>query len=521
MSSLAPSSKTDHPRDILLGGVTALAQSAWMGFALASSVLDQIWTAPAGIARRLKGFRLTLPKNFSLRGLLTREFSIGEASFILMAAFFLSAALGSVRQILFNAQFGVSPEANAYYAAFRLPDTLFSLIAGGALSSALIPVLINAKQKDGEAAGWRLVSAVLTLLLAVFIVLILGLEIFTPQLVTSVLAPGFDEPTAQLTINLTRIMLIQPLILLLGSVATAVLNSRNQFLLTGLSVVSHNISLILSIIAVGFFPGLGILGPTIGVIIGAILQAFILSPGLRGKGYRVQLGLDLGNQRVREVGRLLVPNGLSVSVNYAGFIVDTSYASRAVNPAGLSAIYNSFLLVGLPIALLGQAVGQAAFPRLAALAESAKWKEMRAMLFRSLGGAIGLALPAVAALVYLGRPTIRFLFERGEFTATAGDLTYQALVAYAVALPFYVATEVVTRGLISLRDTRTPLLTNSAQLLGRLLIITWLLPTLDVVAIPVAFAISSTLETLALSTVLLVKLRSRIKASPVIARTAS
>ena len=225
MSSLAPSSKTDHPRDILLGGVTALAQSAWMGFALASSVLDQIWTAPAGIARRLKGFRLTLPKNFSLRGLLTREFSIGEASFILMAAFFLSAALGSVRQILFNAQFGVSPEANAYYAAFRLPDTLFSLIAGGALSSALIPVLINAKQKDGEAAGWRLVSAVLTLLLAVFIVLILGLEIFTPQLVTSVLAPGFDEPTAQLTINLTRIMLVQPLILLLGSVATAVLNS--------------------------------------------------------------------------------------------------------------------------------------------------------------------------------------------------------------------------------------------------------------------------------------------------------
>lgn len=85
-------------------------------------------------------------------------------------------------------------------------------------------------------------------------------------------------------------------------------------------------------------------------------------------------------------------------------------------------------------------------------------------------------------------------------------------MAYAIALPFYVATEVVTRGLISLRDTRTPLLTNSAQLIGRLLIITWLLPTLDVVAIPVAFAISSTLETLALSTVLLFKLRNHIQA---------
>jgi putative peptidoglycan lipid II flippase len=306
-------------------------------------------------------------------------------------------------------------------------------------------------------------------------------------------------------------MLLQPLILLLGSVATAVLNSRNQFLLTGLSVVSHNISLILSIIAVGFFPSLGILGPTIGVIVGAILQAFILSPGLRAEGYRVRLGLDMGNQRVREVSRLLLPNGLSVSVNYAGFIVDTSYASRAVNPAGLAAIYNSFLLVGLPIALLGQAVGQAAFPRLAAQAEAGAWVEMRKILYRSLGGAIALALPAVAALVYLGRPTIQFLFERGEFTAAAGDLTYQALVAYAIALPFYVATEVVTRGLISLRDTRTPLLTNSGQLLLRLLLITWLISSLDVVAIPAAFAISASLETLVLSAVLLTKLGKRIR----------
>jgi putative peptidoglycan lipid II flippase len=72
--------------------------------------------------------------------LLTREYSVGEASFILMASFFLSAALGDVRQVLFNAQFGVSQQANAYYAAFRLPDTLFSLISGGALYSAMIPV---------------------------------------------------------------------------------------------------------------------------------------------------------------------------------------------------------------------------------------------------------------------------------------------------------------------------------------------------------------------------------------------
>lgn len=509
-----PSSETTRPQNVLLGGVTALAQSAWMGFALASDVLEQIRLSPSGILRRVQVIRPALPRNISLKNLLTREYSVSEASFILMASFFLSAALGAVRQVLFNAQFGVSAQANAYYAAFRLPDTLFSLIAGGALSSAMIPVLLNARQKDGEASGWRLISVVLTSLLLVFAIIVLAVEIFAPLLVTRLLAPGFDGETSALTVTLTRIMLIQPIILLLGSVATAVLNSRNQFLLTGLSIVSHNISLIVSILLLKFFPTLGIFGPTVGVIGGAILQVLILSPGLRGEGYSVGILFTLADQRLREVVRLLIPNGLSVSVNYAGFIVDTSYATRAVDPAGLAAIYNAFLLVGLPIALLGQAIGQAAFPRLAAQAEAENWTEMRRMLLRSLGASIGLALPAVAALLLLGRPTIRILFERGEFTSTAGDLTFSVLVAYAIALPAYVATEVITRGLISLRDTRTPLFTNSGQLVLRILLISMLLPRLDVVAIPAAFAISSTIETVTLALVLFLKLRTKLQTAP-------
>lgn len=507
-----PASETNKPQKVLLGSITALAQSAWMGFALASDVLEQLRLSPGGILRRVQVIRPAIPRGISLKNLLTREYSVSEASFILMASFFLSAALGAVRQVLFNAQFGVSPQANAYYAAFRLPDTLFSLIAGGALSSAMIPVLLNARQKEGEAAGWRLISVVLTSLLSVFALLIVAVEVFTPALVKGVLAPGFDAETSDLTVTLTRIMLIQPMILLLGSVATAVLNSRNQFLLTGLSVVSHNVSLIASILALKLFPNLGIFGPTAGVIGGALLQAFILSPGLRGEGYRVGMLFDVANQRLREVVRLLIPNGLSVSVNYAGFIVDTAFATRAANPAGLAAIYNAFLLVGLPIALLGQAIGQATFPRLAAQAEAERWSEMRRILLRSLGTSIALALPAVGALLLLGRPTIRILFERGEFTSAAGDLTFSVLVAYAIALPAYVATEVITRGLISLRDTRTPLFTNSGQLIARILLISILLPSMDVVAIPAAFAISATLETLALATVLFLKLRNKSQA---------
>ena len=209
--------------------------------------------------------------------------------------------------------------------------------------------------------------------------------------------------------------------------------------------------------------------------------------------------------------RLLVPNGLSVSINYAGFIVDTAFASRAAEIAGLPALYNAWLLVGLPIALLGQAIGQAVFPRLAAHAAAGAWLKMRRSLVVSLGSAIALAVPAVLALYFLGRPVIRILFERGKFDAAAGDLTFQVLIIYAVALPAYVATELITRGLIALLDTRTPLLTNTLQLAGRTLLMALLIARMGVISVPAAFAITATLETITLGTVLLIKLQRRIK----------
>jgi putative peptidoglycan lipid II flippase len=488
----------------MLGGYAATAESAWMGSVQATEVLEPIRTAPA--ARRGQVVIPRLPR-VRLADLLTREFTIAEASFILMSSFFLSAGLGAVRQVLFNAQFGVGTEANAYYAAFRLPDTLFSLIAGGALSSAMIPILLSTIREEGEAAGQRLVNLVMTVLLAVFALIVLIGEIFAPAFVNGLLAPGFDPTTSALTVTLTRLMLIQPLILAAGSVATAVLNSQNRFLLTALSVVSHNVALIAGILAVKLFPGLGIYGPTLGVVGGGILQVAILLPGLFNQGFHFRPIWNVANRRLREIVRLLIPNGLSVSVNYAGFIVDTAFASRAPEVAGLPALYNAWLLVGLPIALLGQAVGQATFPRLAAHADNKDWSRMGRTLLQSLGAVIALAVPAFLGLYFLGRPVIRLLFERGKFTADAGDLTYAVLIAYAIALPAYVSTEVITRGLIALRDTRTPLATNILQLLGRIAIMALLVSSWGIRTIPAALAITATMETITLGIFLLVKLQ--------------
>jgi putative peptidoglycan lipid II flippase len=439
--------------------------------------------------------------------LLNRSLSIEQGAVVLATAFMLSTMMGVVRQALFNALFGVGPEANAYIAAFRMPDLLFKAVAVGALSNAMIPVMVRVAREQGSDAEWHLTNLVLSTLLAFFVSLIVLAQLVMPAFVSGVLAPGFDAPTTALTVRLARIIVFQPLILAWGSVAIAVLNSRHQFLLTGLSIISNNFALIGGILLVRAIPSLGIYGPTGGVLVGALLQVLILVPGLRSQGFRFRPAWNLRDRSLRLVLRLLGPNSLSVAISYAGSIVDTSFASRAPEAAALAAIYNANLLIGLPIRLLGQATGQAAFPRLAAHGATADWALLRRTLRRTLVLVVLLSLPAMLLLLVGGRVLIRVVLEHGAFDAVASALTYAVLVPLALGLPAYVATDILTRGLLALHDTTTPLLTNTAQLLGRIGLCAVLLPQWGAPAIPIAFAVTSAAETGVLAAVLWWKLR--------------
>ena len=151
-------------------------------------------------------------------------------------AYIASKMLGVIRQVMFNALFGTGPQATAYYAAFRLPDTLFNLIAGGALIYAFLPIFLSYDTQRGEREAWRLASLVFNVLLVSLTAFVLLAEIVAPAFVTKLLVPGLPPSEQALTITLTRIMLLHPLILGLGTVATAILNSRRQFLRPALSI---------------------------------------------------------------------------------------------------------------------------------------------------------------------------------------------------------------------------------------------------------------------------------------------
>jgi putative peptidoglycan lipid II flippase len=207
---------------------------------------------------------------------------------------------------------------------------------------------------------------------------------------------------------------------------------------------------------------------------------------------------------------LLIPNGLSATVNYGGAVIDTAFASLTRQLVSLPAIYNASLLANLPVTLLGYAIGLATFPRIARQAEAGEWLTMRRQVITVLAVTCTLSLAAMAIIYFFGRSVIHLLFERGQFDAAASDMTHAALMIYMLSLPMHVGTEIISRGLIAMRDTRTPLFTNIGQLIGRALIMAFFVYRIGLFAIPLAFVISSSLETLVLGFIFMRKLQQRI-----------
>src|SRR5947209_6300254 len=272
-------------------------------------------------------FRLNI-KNFLPGGDISlRRFSITEAALLLVLALCASRGLGIIRQIIFNALFGTGPDANAYYAAARLPEVLFDLIAGGALTHALIPVFLSYEKEHGQKEAWRLASLVFNVLLVALTLLVILAEFTAPTLVSRLLVPGYPLYEQTMTTSLTRIMLIQPLILGLGTVLTATLNSKRQFLLPALSVALYNVGLIGGLLFSLAIPKLGIYGPTYGVLAAATCQVLIMVPGLIRQGVRYTFIWHLKHPGLREVLHLLGPNTLAVAIASTGFIIDTAFIS--------------------------------------------------------------------------------------------------------------------------------------------------------------------------------------------------
>lgn len=432
-----------------------------------------------------------------------------------MLALLTSRALGVVRQSIFNALFGTGPESAAYYAASRLPDLLFNLIAGGALTNAFVPVFLALDKEKGEDEAWRLASLIFNVLLVAMVLVVLVGEFLAPAFVSNALTPGYAA-IQPLTTTLTRIMLFQTLILGLGTVGTAILNSKRQFLLPAVSIAIYNFGVIGGLLITKTIPGVGIYGPTYGVVAAALLQTIVLVPGLIKQGVRYSFTWDLRNTGLHEVLRLLIPNALAIGVASVGSIVDTWFSSYLTDRASLPALHNAEMLQALPAALIGQAISQSLLPHLAVQASAGRYVRMRQMALKVISVSILVTVPAAIVLAIAGKPLIHILFQHGAFDQHSSDITNLALLGYACALPGLAAGNLLSSGFFALKDARTPFLTNTYALVSRgallyLLFNLFASGPLVILAVPLALTGAATSEAVILYILLLLRLRKRIR----------
>ena len=394
---------------------------------------------------------------------------IARAAGTVMFAILFGQLMGLARGIIVTSIFGASLELDSFYAANRVSETLFLLVAGGALGSAFIPTFTGLLAKDDKTSAWRLASALGNAVTLTLSLLALLLALFAPQVVRYALAPGFsaDPELFALTISLLRIQLISAVLFGLGGLIVGVLNAHQIFLVPALTPAMYQLGIIFG--AIFLAPSMGIYGLAWGVVIGAILYLVIQLPSLKKllahhfplSTFHFSLGLHDSN--VRQVLILMLPRLFGVAVVQLNFWVNTNLASR-MDEGSVASLYIAFSLMLMAQAAIAQSIAIAAMPTFSAQHALGKRDEMRSSLAASLRGILLLAVPASVGLMILRVPLISALYQRGEFDDRAVQLVAWALLWYAAGLVGHSVMEVLTRAFYAQQDTKTPVIIGTVAM---------------------------------------------------------
>ncbi len=366
---------------------------------------------------------------------------------------------GFVRQSFFAHYFGLeSDAADAFSAAFRIPNFLQNLFGEGALSASFIPVYAGLLAREEREEADRVAGAVLSLLALVVSVLVLVGVLATPFLI-ALIAPGFTGTKRDLTIQIVRILFPGVGLLVLSAWCLGVLNSHQRFLLSYTAPVMMNIAMILTLALYGQQP----LAPLAvllawGSVGGSALQFIVQVPVVLRVAPNLRLVLDLGSEHVRTVVRNFAPVFVSRGVVQLSAYIDTWLASWLPTGA-VTGLFNATLISTLPVSLFGMSVSAAELPAMsgAAAVDPAGAEAIRTRLDRGLRQIAFFVVPSAMAFVALGDVIAAALFENGRFRHIDTVHVWGILAGSAVGLLASTLGRLYSSTYYALRDTRTPL----------------------------------------------------------------
>lgn len=397
---------------------------------------------------------------------------VAKAAGLIMITMVISRLLGYLRDLVIYANFGQSRITDAYHAAFSIPDFLYMLLVGGALSSAFIPVFSGYLAQEKEEQAWEVAGIVFNWLMILLAVSIGVGWLFTPQLIF-VLVPGFSPESIGLTVKMTRIMFGQMALMAVSGIVTGILHSHKQFNPPAVGSVLYN----LGIIAWGYFLSrqYGIVGFAVGVVVGALLHLLVQLPAVGKLKPKYRLSFDVRHPGVRQLIKLFIPVLVGLSVMQVNLLISQNMAS-GFEGGLVTALRTGHRLMQLPIGIFAIAISVAFFPT---LAEHAAKEDLKALSHATAVGLrliVFLALPATVGMIVLRVPLVRLLLQVGEFTAQHTEATAYALLFYSLGICAYAAIQLLTRAFYALQDTVTPvvvgLCTIGINLAGNLALIT-------------------------------------------------
>ena len=380
---------------------------------------------------------------------------------------------------------------DAFTAANQLPELFITLLAGGALSAAFIPVysayLTDAKQKE----GLRIANTILTLIFLLLGGISAVGAILAPWLTQNYLAVSALPAQQTLISDLMRIVLLQTTMFGVSGVMSSILHSHQHFALPALTTIALDLGYIIGLYLL--VPSMGIYGLAWGTVIGAMIHVGLQLPALLKYRFKFRPQLSLHLSGVKEIVRLMIPRLATISSVQAADLV----IIRFTNPieGATSSYFLGYYLQQLPETLIGTAIALVVFPTIVELYNAGNLQQMKRTAISALQIIWTLSIPASAGLILLGKPAITLAFQRGEFTAESTQLVYNVLIFLSLRVVSEATLEIVARLLYAQHDTVTPMLGYVGWLILQITLIYLLFPIWGVQGI----ALSSTLAFTALA----------------------
>jgi len=426
---------------------------------------------------------------------------VARAAVLLMITVIISRILGYGREVALYTLFGQNYVTDAYRAAFSVPDFLYMLLVGGALSSAFIPVFSACVATGKEEDGWKSASIVFNYIILLLLIFIFFAYFYTQPLI-NLLAPGLPAEYSSLAVKLTHIMLLQTFFMALNGFAMGILNSYNIFSAPAIGSLLYN--LVIIIVGISFVDQLGVAAFSYGVVLGAALNFAVQIPALRKVGLKYYFSFDYSNAGFRQIMMLMIPVLAGLGVVQLNLFV-TQNLSSGLGPGAISALNLAQRIMNLPVGIFAVSVATAVFPTLTALVAQGEMDTFKRATSLGIRAIFLVSIPSSLGLIALGEPLIKLLFEQGEFTVAMVKATNEALVYYCLGLFAYSSIQVFNRSFYALKDTFTPVAAAFATIAFNIFLSVKLVEPMGHKGLALAYSLAGILNIILLMVILRIK----------------